>query len=61
MKVGCVQTLEFLNLVASYSNAYRRLVATTRRLQEELVGATRRLQDLLKGLVNISSLKMRWD
>ena len=36
VKVGCVQTLQFLNSVASYNNAYRRLVATTRRLQELL-------------------------
>ena len=50
MKVGCVQTLQFLNLVAYYSNPYQRLVATTRRPQE-----------LLKGHVNISLLRMRWN
>ena len=35
---GRCAALQFLNSMASYSNAYRRLLATTRRLQELLKG-----------------------
>ena len=41
--VGGVQTLQFLNSMASYSNVNWRFVATTRRLQE-----------LLNGLLDVS-------
>ena len=47
---GRCAALQFLNSMASYSNAYRRLLATTRRLQE-----------LLKCLLNIPLLILRWD
>ena len=50
VNAGGLQTLQFLNSMASYSNVYRRLVATSRRPQK-----------LLESRPDIPLLTMRWD